>query len=290
MKNSPKNRFEVVARAVTATALAACIVATPDAALAQPALQVSSDIVAPGAVVSVTLTGTPGHHFALIGSTVGAGMSYGGSPMGVGADFAFLAQGVFDGTGQVIVGVLPPFVGATTDRYYIQLATSPSPDFLPLALSSSQVLRNADLVGDIAQPGPQGPSGSAGATGPQGPIGSTGPQGPAGPAGATGAEGPAGPQGQTGVQGPKGDPGSITNVVVRTASATGVQIHTVMCSTGEVALGGGGSASITQNNQMLTGNFPVTGSSATANGGVANGWRVTTNFNATINVFVTCSY
>lgn len=228
-------------------------------------------------------------------------MSYGGLALGVGADFAFLAQGVFDGTGQLTVGVRPPFVGATTDRYYIQLATSPSPDFLPLTVSSGTVLRNADLVGNIALPGPvgpvgpQGPIGLTGPEGPPGPVGATGAQGPIGPTGLTGPQGPAGPTGATGVQGPKGDPGSITNVLVRAGSGMGVQSHTVMCNIGEVAFGGGGSADLSDSSHAITGVFPVTGLTAetaiaTGNGLVANGWRVTTNFSATISVYVVCSY
>lgn len=62
--------------------------------------------------------------------------------------------------------------------------------------------------------GPQGPSGTAGATGPQGPAGSTGatgstgPQGTIGLTGATGAGGATGPQGTAGATGSAGASGS----------------------------------------------------------------------------------
>ena len=46
---------------------------------------------------------------------------------------------------------------------------------------------------------------------------------------------PIGPQGVQGV------PGSIANVVVRTAAATAASV-TVLCNAGEVAFGGGGGA------------------------------------------------
>lgn len=53
----------------------------------------------------------------------------------------------------------------------------------------------------------------------------------------------------------------------------------------EVALGSGGSPQISQSNQNLTSDFPVTGTTAvdavaTPHGDAASGWRFTTNFNA----------
>jgi hypothetical protein len=60
-------------------------------AAAQTSLDVSSDVVAPGSAVTATVTGPPGQFYALIGSSVGSGMSYGGVALGVGADFVILA-------------------------------------------------------------------------------------------------------------------------------------------------------------------------------------------------------
>ena len=184
---------------------------------AQPTLTAPVTTVAPGAPVTVTLTGTPGQQYALLGSSVGAGMAHGGVNLGVGADFVILSMGAIGGTGSVSVNVTPPFVGTTLDRYYLQAVTSVSPAFVPLSASASLVLRNNDLLaGAIGTPGPQGPAGPvgpAGAPGPAGPAGpagatgATGLTGPAGPAGATGLAGAIGPQGAQGPQGPQGTQG-----------------------------------------------------------------------------------
>jgi hypothetical protein len=179
-------------------------------------LTVTTDVVAPGASVSATIAGTPGHVFALIGSSMGAGMAYGGVALAVGPDFAILAQGVLDGSGRATVTVTPPFRFTTLDRYYIQAASSPSGSFIPLDVSAGRVLRNADLVTGLTGPtgpaGPTGPTGAVGATGAEGPMGTPGPTGPAGPTGATGATGvgvigPPGPTGTTGATGPTGTAG-----------------------------------------------------------------------------------
>lgn len=199
------------------------------AAHAQPVLTVTSDIVAPGATASATITGVPGQHFALLGSSTKSGMSHAGVALAVGADFAILAVGVLDGTGQTILGVTPPFLSTSLDRYYLQAVTSPSAAFATIQVSTSRVVRNADLVGSlVGAPGPVGPQGPIGPTGPQGsigpsgPAGTQGPVGPPGPAGPTGAAGPAGPQGAigpsgsagpTGPAGPQGQPGVGAYVV-----------------------------------------------------------------------------
>ena len=184
------------------------------AAHAQPVLTVSSDIVAPGATASATITGVPGQHFALLGSSTKSGMSHAGVALAVGADFAILAVGVLDGTGQTILGVTPPFLSTSLDRYYLQAVTSPSAAFATIQVSTSRVIRNADLVGSlVGPPGPAGPQGPTGLTGPQGmvgpsgPAGPQGPVGPNGPVGPAGATGPPGPQGATGATGPIGATG-----------------------------------------------------------------------------------
>ena len=200
------------------TSAAALVVsfALAAAASAQPTLTASSTTVTPGAPVTVTITGTPGQQYALLGSSVGAGMAYAGVNLGVGADFVILSMGAIGGTGSVSLHVTPPFVGTTLDRYYLQAATSSSPAFVPLAASASLVLRNNDLLaGAIGAPGPQGPAGPtgpggpAGATGPAGPAGPQGPAGPAGSTGAPGATGATGAQGLQGIPGPIGAPGAV---------------------------------------------------------------------------------
>lgn len=169
-------------RVLGATVLLATLHAAPSAG--QTTLTTSHTQVAPGQVVTLTVVGPPGHAFAVLGSAVNAGLSHAGQALAVGTDVTVVATGTLDGSGRVTVPFSPPFVGTLLDRYYVQAATSPSPQFSPLSVSSGLVLRNADLVSDL-----QGP---AGAPGPQGPTGATGPQGPAG---ATGAAGPAGPAG-----------------------------------------------------------------------------------------------
>ena len=146
-------------------------------ALAQaPAISVATDIVSPGAPVAVTITGGPGLNLALIGSSTGAGFSYGGVGLAVGPDVQILFIGSIDGTGQHLVNIAPPFVGTALDRYYLQAVTSPSSNFLPLFPSTGLVLRNNDLLSGLGVPGPAGPPGP---TGPTGPAGPTGPQGAA---------------------------------------------------------------------------------------------------------------
>lgn len=111
-----------------------------------PTLSVSSGVATPGSSVTATITGGAGLNYALLGSTVGAGLSYGGVNLAVGPDFGVLAVGVLDGSGRATVAVTPPFLGTTHDRYYLQAATSVSPAFVPPVVSASVVLRNADAV------------------------------------------------------------------------------------------------------------------------------------------------
>ncbi len=114
----------------------------------------------------------------------------------MGADVVVIGQGRLDAAGQATVQFVPPFLGTTCDRYYVQAGTSSSPAFALLALTAGQIVLNADLAGVIA--GPQGPAGPLGAAGSQGPQGLTGPQGPAGTNGSVGATGSQGIQGPTG--------------------------------------------------------------------------------------------
>jgi Collagen triple helix repeat (20 copies) len=178
---------------------------------AQPTLTISEDIVAPGAGVALAVDGEPGHHWAVIGSSMNAGISHAGVRLGVGQDFVLLATGVLPPSGQARATIVPPFVGTVLDRYYLQAATSPSPAFAPLAISTGRVVRNRDLVSGLTgPPGPTGPPGETGAQGlpgPQGSIGPSGPQGLPGAVGATGLTGPAGPAGATRPVGPAGATG-----------------------------------------------------------------------------------
>ena len=159
-----------------AATVAVLCVLTAGAAWARQAtdLVVSQTVVTPGAPVTATISGPPGHFFVLLGSNVGAGLTFGGQSFAIGVDYAVVASGQLDGAGHAIVSGTPPFLFTTLDRYYLQAATSPSPSFLPVNLSPGRILRNADLIGGLTgAPGPAGPPGPAGA---QGPPGSQGPQ------------------------------------------------------------------------------------------------------------------
>ncbi|MCC7125392.1 MAG: hypothetical protein IT178_11125, partial [Acidobacteria bacterium] len=109
-------------------------------------LSVNTSVVTPGATVTLSITGPAGHSFAIIGSTVGSGFSYAGVPLAVGPDVVIHTTGVIGGGGTATVGFTPPFGGSSLDRYYIQLATSPTPAFSTIQASNGIVLRNADAV------------------------------------------------------------------------------------------------------------------------------------------------
>jgi hypothetical protein len=135
--------------------------------------------------VAITVTGTPGAFFALLGSSVDNGESFAGERLKVERDVAVLATGTLDGSGQATLNVKPPFLGTVLDRFYFQAATSFSSKFDTLESSASAIVRNGDLVKGLEGPqGPQGPAGPAGA------VGAVGPTGPAGPQGLTGPRGP----------------------------------------------------------------------------------------------------
>lgn len=161
---------------------------------AQPQIALSTTVVAPAEGVTVTVTGGPGEFYAVLGSSVNSGMSFAGVRLRVGADVAILSTGTLDSDGHAVVSIVPPFVGTTFDRYYLQAVTSTSHRFETLEASDAAVVRNSDLVSGLeGPPGPEGPAGPAGPEGPAGPVGSTGPQGPAGPIGPQGLTGPRGP-------------------------------------------------------------------------------------------------
>ena len=207
-------------------------------------MTVAQDVVAPGAPVTVTVVGPPLQSFAVLGSSVGAGLSYAGQNLALGTDFAVLASGTLDGTGRGVVTVTPPFLFTALDRYYLQAAASPSPAFLPFELSSGRVLRNADLVGSLI--GPAGSAGATGAAGAMGATGATGPAGPPGPTGATGltgATGTTGARGATGLQGPIGPQGPVgpagTQILFGTDTSLAAAAFGTDCTIGQIILSAG---------------------------------------------------
>lgn len=206
----------------TAAAAIAALCLTTLTADAQPTLTASTTTATPGAAVTLTVTGIPGQQFAVLGSSVGAGLAYGGVNLAVGSDMVILALGSIGGTGSVAVTFTPPFAGSTLDRYYVQAATSPSAAFIPIAVSPSVVLRNNDVIGGaIGTPGPAGPTGPPGPAGAAGPAGPAGPTGPTGALGLTGAPGPTGPAGAVGAAGPSGPSGPAG--LAGATGATGLQ-------------------------------------------------------------------
>jgi hypothetical protein len=114
-------------------------------------LTLNVDRVAPGTGVVVTLTGQAGQNYAVVGSPVGAGLVVLGIPMQVGPDFVILAMGVLDSNGQATTTIVPPFVGTTLDRFYLQAGVSPSPTFNPLLVSQGAIVKNQDLIGPLPQ-------------------------------------------------------------------------------------------------------------------------------------------
>ena len=92
-------------------------------------LTLSQSVVAPGVSVSATVVGPPGHYFVVLGSAVGAGLTFAGQNLAVGTEYAIVASGQLDGAGQAVVNGVPPFLFTALDRYYIQAVTSDSPAF-----------------------------------------------------------------------------------------------------------------------------------------------------------------
>ncbi len=255
--------------------IAAATLAGATAASAQnPVLTVTPLVARPGQSVSVTISGDPSHFVALVGSTVGSGLSAGSVPLAVGTDFQVLF-GPAPLTNGSVTFTLPAtfFSGSTLDRYYLQAATSGNLSFAPLRVSAGLVVKNGDLLADLTMtPGPAGPTGPAGATGPEGPAGSTGATGPAGPAGPTGATGPAGPAGPAGPTGPTGavalsglscgpnlamrgvhGDGSLACAPVATAVGSGVSAVSINGGGNEVTVAPG--AAVTVSFNYLIGNF-----------------------------------
>jgi hypothetical protein len=61
----------------SASLAAVLLLGAASPAAAQTSLDVSADVVTPGSPVAATVTGPPGNGYAIIGSSVGSGLSYG---------------------------------------------------------------------------------------------------------------------------------------------------------------------------------------------------------------------
>lgn len=138
--------FERTIRRHAALATLAVLMGAGAAFAQSPTLAVATLVATPGNAVTATVTGVAGQFYAVLGSAVGSGLAYGGVDLAVGSDVVLLATGILNGAGTATVSVTPPFRGTTIDRYYLQAATSSVATFVPLAVSTSVVIRNADVV------------------------------------------------------------------------------------------------------------------------------------------------
>lgn len=100
----------------------AVVMFTAVAAQAQPTLSSSPLLVNPGNSATLTVTGTAGQSFAVLGSSTWGGFSYAGVELAVGTDVAILGVGVLNGSGSGSITFTPPF--PAQDRYYVQAVTS----------------------------------------------------------------------------------------------------------------------------------------------------------------------
>ena len=100
----------------------AAIVLTAVAAQAQPTLTSSPLLLNPGTSATLTVTGTAGQSFAVVGSTTWSGFTYAGVDLAVGTDVTILGVGVLNGSGTGTITFTPPF--PANDRYHIQAVTS----------------------------------------------------------------------------------------------------------------------------------------------------------------------
>jgi len=104
------------------TLACAALVLTASAAQAQPTLTSSPLLVNPGGSTTLTVTGTAGHSFAVIGSSTWSGFSYAGVDLAVGPDVTILGVGVLNGSGTGSITFSPPF--PARDRHHVQAVTS----------------------------------------------------------------------------------------------------------------------------------------------------------------------
>jgi hypothetical protein len=124
-------------------ALCLCLL-TPALAMAQPQLSVSPSEVPSGGAITVTVTGTPGLYWALVGSFRDNGLVYGGTALAVGTDVQILGTGFFDPSGTVNVPFVPPLANGI-DEYFLQAVSSPAPNFIPLTASAGIAVRPRGL-------------------------------------------------------------------------------------------------------------------------------------------------
>ena len=119
----------------------ALLVAASGPAWAQLSISLNRAVVPQGGTVQVTVNGTPGRYYAVIGSQTNSGFSFGGLDLAVGPDVTVHDTGIIPAGGSVTVDV--PARLAQRDRYYLQAVTSLLPTYSPLAAqSNSEVVVN----------------------------------------------------------------------------------------------------------------------------------------------------
>src|SRR5690348_12127514 len=106
---SDRSRMFKFVRAMFFAGLAIALGAA--SAAAQPTLSLSATVVAPGNPVIVSVSGTPGAFYALLGSSVDSGGSFSRENLKVKGDVAVIATGTLDGGGHATVSIVPPFLG-----------------------------------------------------------------------------------------------------------------------------------------------------------------------------------
>jgi hypothetical protein len=125
------------------------LVATSVASAQSTTLVVNDPWVAPGETVRVTVTTVPHAVFAIISSPSGAGGSFAGTALEVGADYVLVASGIADATGRATISYAPPFNAAQPARIYLQAGSVSGSS---ISLSNGVVLRNLAAQSRITSP------------------------------------------------------------------------------------------------------------------------------------------
>ena len=117
-----------------------------------PTLAVSQANVVPGAAVTVTITGAPGDNTRSSAARLMPARPTLDNRWRWAPITSSSPKGCSTARGRAVTQFTPGFRGSVIDRAYLQVATSPALDFVPVAVSAGQVLRNNDLVSGLGGP------------------------------------------------------------------------------------------------------------------------------------------
>jgi hypothetical protein len=120
-------------------ALAVLTLAGP-AAAQPPLLELSQQVVPPGATVTVTVIGPPFHFFGVAASSGNAGL---GGGFELGPDFTVIGQGQLDADGRAVFSLAVP---SSPSQFYVQGATSPDPGFAVYVPTPARTITLGGLV------------------------------------------------------------------------------------------------------------------------------------------------